>query len=73
MKAPRAILHEDLHRGTFIAKKVVDLSKHQARDIAGAGAIDSVSEQRVIERALDEILDERPCIADQCRGTTCRH
>jgi hypothetical protein len=57
------ILHEDLHRGSLVAKEVIDLSEHQARNVPSAGVVDGASKPLVVRRALDSMIEEGAGVA----------
>lgn len=67
------VLHERLHRVALAAKEVVDLGEDETRNVAGACLIDGGAKELVVWRALDEIVDERPGVADKSRCATGRH
>lgn len=71
--AASEILHEGLHRLALVAKEVVDLREDETRHISGARLVDGLAKEGVVWRALDEIVDERPGIADERRCATGRH
>jgi len=67
------IPHERMHRGTLVPQEVVDFREHETGDVARASPVDGAAEQLVVGRGLDEVLDERPGVADERRRATGRH
>lgn len=71
--AARKILHERMHRAPFVSKKVVDLSEHETRNVTGARLIDRATEQPVVRRARNQVVEQRAGITDQRSCTTGCH
>jgi len=71
--AAREILHERLHRRALAAKEVIDLGEDETRNVTGPRLVDSVAKEPMVWCALDEIVDERPGVADERCCATGRH
>jgi len=71
--AASEILHERLHRPALFAKEIVDLGEHEARDVPGPCPVNGVPKLLVVRRALDQIVDERSCVANERSRATGRH
>ena len=62
-----------MHRLALVAKEVVDFGEHETRHEAGTGLVNRISEESVVGRTLDEIVDERSGVANQRGGAIGRH
>ncbi len=63
--AANEILHEHVHRLALVAKEVVNFGKDETGDIAGTRLVDGGTKEPVVWRAFDEIVDERPGVANE--------
>jgi hypothetical protein len=50
------------------AQEVVHLGEHESRNVAGASGIDRGAKRAMVRRGGDEIVEQCPRIADDCRG-----
>ena len=67
------VLHEHVHRLALVTEKVVDFGKNQTGHIAGARQVNGVAKEPMVWRALDEVVNERPSVADERRCATGPH